>query len=444
VNATTTAYNAVGSVTYSWAVTQDNLTWQTLTNASALNTTSFTLTLFGTWYVKSTATDSVGDTADAWSEVVVLSGSGNGTGGGGGGGNGTGNSSGAFSVYPVASPQEAPAPANVFFNASVAGGVAPYNFTWAFGDGGTGIGQWQEHVYTNPGTYLARVYVVDGAGVANNTTSLLIIVTGNQTTGNGSGLTFSFSGTPSRGTTPLNVSFKATATGGASPYSLVVCTTLGSCGFSIHNWSGELVTTFGLYTTQGNYTATATLTEANGNQTVATTPILVVAGTPLNVTYLESLSVGPPPLAVGFLATVSGGTGPYSIQWNWGDGTLSSSANGVIVAHAYTTVGVYSPTLAVSDAVGHNVTIRLGTVNVTAGGSPPTGKINGFLPTGGTATLDLEYLGIAAVGALISGIALGGYLQRRDRHREGDTLVRALESTASQSSGTTNEAEGKR
>lgn len=439
VTATTVAYNAVGAVTYWWEISQNNVTWQLIGNDSSQDWTNFTLSVSGAWYVEGTARDSDGNSASALAEVEVT----NGSGGGGGGGNGTGNGTGPFAVYPTASPASAPAPANVFFNATVSGGVAPYTFLWTFGDGGSGSGQWQEHVYTDNGTYLARVRVTDQDGFVNNSTSVLVTVTGNQSSGSGGTLSVNFTADPTQGPTPLNVTFRLSASGGDAPYSYVMYNSTGEVEMSGTGWGGSAVTEYNLYAVAGNYTAEAVVTDANGSQVIDTIPIVVTSSSPLIVSVLSSFLNGTAPFAVGFLASVSGGTAPYAIQWNWGDGSLSSSANGAIVAHAYTSAGAYSPTLRVSDADGHNVTVSIGTANV-ANGSTPAGRTNPLLPSNGSPSVLLEYLGIAVVGALLSGVALGVFLRRRGRQKDGAALVNELETTAGQPGTLTGRTEGER
>ncbi|MDE1820329.1 MAG: PKD domain-containing protein [Euryarchaeota archaeon] len=55
------------------------------------------------------------------------------------------------------------APLNETFMAEVSGGVPPYQFSWAFGDGSVGTGTVAHHNYTSPGTYVVQLYASDGA-----------------------------------------------------------------------------------------------------------------------------------------------------------------------------------------------------------------------------------------------------------------------------------------
>jgi len=340
-----------------------------------------------------------------------------------------GNGSGVFFVIATAAPSTAVAPAEIYFNASVTGGVAPYTYRWTFGDGGNGSGQFPTHLYRAAGTYEATVEVTDSTDRTTNG-SVPVTLSSNRTGENQSVLVLNFSANPSRGTAPLNVTFQFSASGGKAPYSLVICSTEDTCGFDLTNWSGAPEEDTSLYPAPGNYSATATLEDGADNQSIVTIPIVVASGTPLNVTALESTGSGPAPYAVGFVALVSGGTAPYTIQWNWGDGTVGSSAGSAVVIHVYAGMGLFHPTLTVTDAASHSVSRTLGAVNVTASASVSTAKSSGILPSGGSTLVVLEYLGIAAVGAVVSGVGVGLLLRQRHRQKEGARLVSELETTA--------------
>ncbi len=72
----------------------------------------------------------------------------------------------------------------VDFQATVTGGVSPYNLTWAFGDGSYGFGPSLAHVYSRAGSFSVEVVLVDAAGVRVNSTLPLTVVA-NASTGAG-------------------------------------------------------------------------------------------------------------------------------------------------------------------------------------------------------------------------------------------------------------------
>ncbi len=70
---------------------------------------------------------------------------------------------------------------------------------------------------------------------------------------------------------------------------------------------------------------------------------------PLQLSVAANPTTGVAPLTVYFSSTVSGGLGPYTYAWTFGDGGSSSQAN---PSHAYQTAGAYTATLVVSDSQG--------------------------------------------------------------------------------------------
>jgi probable HAF family extracellular repeat protein len=59
---------------------------------------------------------------------------------------------------------------SITFEATATGGTGgPYSVTWEFGDGATASGAIVSHVYRSPGSYVAKVTVVDDAGDSNTT-----------------------------------------------------------------------------------------------------------------------------------------------------------------------------------------------------------------------------------------------------------------------------------
>jgi PKD repeat protein len=73
----------------------------------------------------------------------------------------------------------------------------------------------------------------------------------------------------------------------------------------------------------------------------------------LAVTIEASTSSGTPPLDVSFSSTVKGGIGPYTYEWDSGDGSTGSSAT---FGHQYTDLGEHTASLTVTDSRGISVT----------------------------------------------------------------------------------------
>jgi len=98
---------------------------------------------------------------------------------------------------------------------------------------------------------------------------------------------------------------------------------------------------------------------------------------PLSASASGSPTSGPAPLTVLFVGGASGGTGPYTFQWSFGDGntsTLQSPAN------TYTVPASFTATLTVTDAASATATA---TVSISTGGAtgppPPPGGDGEFI-----------------------------------------------------------------
>src|SRR5207249_6303308 len=112
------------------------------------------------------------------------------------------------------------------------------------------------------------------------------------------------------------VTLAATTVGGTNPFTFSWTSGDNSSG------SGNVVSH--TYSVQGTYTVTLSVRDANA-QTAASTQTLSVAPSPLTTSFAMTPSSG---LMVGqlasFTASVSGGTSPFTFNWNFGDGTKAS------------------------------------------------------------------------------------------------------------------------
>jgi hypothetical protein len=87
--------------------------------------------------------------------------------------------------------------------------------------------------------------------------------------------------------------------------------------------------------------------------------------TPLSMKLSATPRTGLSPLSVTFDAVVTGGDGPYLVNYNFGDG---SSSEGAQVIHEYGATGTYNVTVSATDQQG-NVTMASVLVKVVA---PPS------------------------------------------------------------------------
>ena len=73
------------------------------------------------------------------------------------------------------------------FIGSASGGIAPYSYSWNFGDGGISSLANPTHAYTNPGSYTASLTVKDNAGITSSPDIATVSVTSINVAGSISG-----------------------------------------------------------------------------------------------------------------------------------------------------------------------------------------------------------------------------------------------------------------
>ena len=323
-----------------------------------------------------------------------------------------------FSAAILAVPASGPAPLDVRLVANLTDGAAPFGADWSFGDGGNGTGLLVNHTYTAPGTYVVSLYAWDANGTPAFATTEIVVTAG----GSGpSGLVATLIASPSSGSAPLTVHLLIGASGGTSPYTVTLCSQARNCSYTQTDWDGSSENLTAVYATSGNFTATATVTDSGGNQSVASTLVSVLAYAPLNVSASDSVRSGTSPLEVELEASLRGGVAPYTIQWAFGDGSFGSSYSGAVVTHLYSTPGRYVPTVTIRDVTGHQVVETL-TAVVVPGSS--AGSAGSGLPAGPASTAGLIVVGALAGAAAVFAASRG--IDRRRWRREGEELVDAL------------------
>ncbi len=92
--------------------------------------------------------------------------------------------------------------------------------------------------------------------------------------------------------------------------------------------------------------------------------ISIASVPPLQLSIAANPNNGQSPLSVSFASTVTGGLGPYTYAWTFGDGGTSSSAN---PSYTYQSAGTYTVTLVVTDSQS-NQKSATATVTVTTPG----------------------------------------------------------------------------
>jgi PKD repeat protein len=164
------------------------------------------------------------------------------------------------------------------------------------------------------------------------------------------------------------VSFNSDVAGGIPPIS--ISWTYGDGG------SSSLNLTTHSYATVGNYVATFQATDLLGQEVYKSFAITVSSElSALAEAGPKATDVGQP---VSFVGTVSGGAGPYTFRWVYGDGTTDTVQNS---SHTYSTAGVYQVHFIVNDSAGEsaesNATITINAIPTMVVSASTTSSLAG-------------------------------------------------------------------
>ncbi len=311
------------------------------------------------------------------------------------------------------------APFTTSLDASVSGGTPPYTlYAWTFGDGSatTTTTATVSHTYTSAGTFDAKVSVTDSAGATGSSAPVVVTVAGISHP-----LRVTLLASAVVGTVPAPITFTANASGGSGTYGPYTWT-FGDG--TTQATSGATVSY--TYNTVGTYGASVTVTDGRSNATSATAWVVINAPPgPLAATLGSSPGQGVAPLSTTFTLTVKGGTAPYRVAWNYGDGAstglLAVSGTSVSQGHTYTSPGTFQVVATVDDSSGATLQAKLNLVvgassTVPPTSSPPGGK-TGPSPYGSLTGGPGLYALVAVVVIAGAGVAAAVLVSRR--HRAG-------------------------
>lgn len=225
-----------------------------------------------------------------------------------------------------------------------------------------------EHQFSDPAKYSVRLIVRNIAGLTANASAQVAVVLPPPTA-----LSAAIEASPTSGTMPLTVSFISSGTGGVPPYG--------------YHWDfGDGATsnapnTVHIYVTGGDFPVSLLINDGTGVNAVSNVVVIHVTPAAVNlvVTTPHDFVATTSGFQVTFTASVTGGTPPYSYQWEFGDGTRSEEAS---PSHTYATAGAYSVSVTAIDAKGQSAT-HVFTLNVPPHSTgPPPGDPSGLFVSG--------------------------------------------------------------
>ncbi|MDT8357568.1 MAG: PKD domain-containing protein, partial [Methanomicrobiaceae archaeon] len=240
-------------------------------------------------------------------------------------------------LYPVAlfsaTPTEGKAPLDVTFTDT---SLDATSWVWNFGDGTTSSTENPSHTYAEPGTYTVTLTARSVDGYTDTASAGITVLAPVEPDA-------SFTATPTTGTAPLNVVFSDTSTNAVSRV-----WDFGDTGTS--STSTE-VSPAHTYTIAGTYTATLTVTSADGLvDTFSQTITASAPATPPTADFSWSPNAPKVGQKVRFSDLSTDAEGKIvSWQWDFGDGSYSIEEN---PQHIFTDTKYYLVKLKVLDDQG--------------------------------------------------------------------------------------------
>jgi PKD repeat protein len=217
------------------------------------------------------------------------------------------------------------------------GGTPPETWNWTLGDGTRASGPSVTHAYDAPGNYPVNLWINDSTGSGVHLVGIVEVAPDPI---------LNVLGHPDPTDVGVPVLWNATVAGGVGPYVIQWRFGDGSQG------SGASVRH--AYTAPGTYTVTAWANDSRGASARATWPEVVAPL--LQVTAQASTVVADVNQTIRFTASVSGGVGPDTLTWSFGNG---QTGQGMSLGEAFVTAGSYLVTVWANDSLGISAQARI-------------------------------------------------------------------------------------
>ena len=309
------------------------------------------------------------------------------------------------------SPAAGFAPLLVSGSANASGGVAPYTFTWSFGDGSPPVeSPTVRHDYATAGNYTLVTSVSDSKGDRNRTTESISVHSLPTPLNLRSGCS------PTSGVAPVSVTFRAWATGGTGPVTFAWA--FGDGQVNRSSLDGNVTHEFAR---PGTFVATLWANDTGNlsDSKNATCTITVTAAIlpPLTATLTASPSRSAVGVPVTFVASARGGSGDYVVyRWDFGDG-LGSRNDSSVTKRTFSLPGEFTTTVTIFDSEGARAVAEVNVTIISTQESPPAIASPASSPP--TAEIGL----LAGGGLAVAGLLLWHALRRGRRPPRGSPTV---------------------
>lgn len=286
----------------------------------------------------------------------------------------TASLSAAFSAPATGAPST-----SLSFNPSTSSSAQGYtSTTWNWGDGSTSFSRaaptTTSHSFSATGTYTVTLTLVDSFGNVSTVSHSIDITSGPVAS-------FAFSPPHPQGNTSVSVDGSGSTDNGGT-----ITSYTWSWGDGSANSTG--VTQSHTYTSPGTYTIK--LTVSDGTNNANTTHSVTVDALPVAAFSVTTAhpTAGSPVAFSGSASTEPGGS-IVSYGWNFGDG--SAAGTGATPSHTYSSPGMYTVGLTVTDQDGYTASVSH-LVNVSVGSTTPVASFT-FSPPHPLASTSVSFDG---------------------------------------------------